>query len=141
MKIIPSLKKRAKVIAVISLLAFTVSFAACGPFKAPTDAAKAFMAELRTDPGAAYDHASDGFRTSGTKDEFLSFLEVYPEMTQVADSSFNNWSIENDVAVLRGTLTFDDGTTSPIEFTLQKINGTWLVSKFDLSPAPLEDEE
>ncbi len=128
-------KRRASIVATIALL--SIALTACGPFKAPTDAAKNFMAELRTDTTAAYESTSPGFKEITTLEDFDAFLVTFPEMTQVADSSFNSWNIVNEEADISGTVIFDDGSDTPIVFALSKEGAVWKVDGFELNPAPI----
>lgn len=132
-------KKRATITAVITVLALALT--ACGPFKAPTEAAKTFMGLLRTDVEAAFESTSPRFKDVTDMDGFLAYLDRFPEMTQVADSKFNSWDVVNDSASIRGTLTFDDGSTSSVEFLLFKESGVWKVGGFALNPDPVLETE
>lgn len=132
-------KRRVSIVATIALL--SIALTACGPFKAPTDAAKGFMAQLRTDTNAAYESTTPSFKELTTIEQFNGFLEVFPEMTQVADSRFNSWNIVNNEADISGTVFFDDDSDSTISFVLLKEAGVWKVAGFALNPEELEDAD
>lgn len=124
------------------LLAFSsvLFLTACGPFKAPSVAGRLFLDTLQTDADAAYEMTGEEFKAVVPQSMFDEFLSLNPQLMQIEETKFNSWHLEGGLATLGGNMTFEDGTTGPLELMLVKeADGEWRLYNMDL--APVQEEE
>jgi len=102
---------------------------------APIKAGGEFLEKLSTGKTSeAYQSASLQFKQSVSEEDFQLFLESYPVLTRVQDTSFNSFQIENKFASISGIITATDGQVSPVTIQLVDENNGWKVLNIDLNP-------
>lgn len=84
----------------------------------------------------AYEGTASGFRSSTTLKQYRRFVQEYPQLRDVADSSFNDRSVDNNMTTLSGTLTDSQGRESAIHLVLIKEGEQWKLLGIDLNAAP-----
>ncbi len=113
---------------------------ACGPFKQPTQSAKVFLDTLQTDTTAAYELTGEEFKAAVPQAQFDEFMSLNPKLTQIEETKFHSWYLEDGLATLNGEMTLEDGSKGPLELMLIKeADGEWRLFNMDL--APVEEEE
>lgn len=102
------------------------------------DATRTHLALLKNgDVQSAYEGTANGFRSATSLKQYRKFLQEYPQLTDVASSSFGDRKVENGTARLSGTLTNSAGQESPIQVLLVKEGEEWKILSIDLtSPTP-----
>ena len=96
-----------------------------------TDAADAFFATARGgDPKAVYAATSTQLHNVTTAEQLDGFIKQY-RLNQVADTTWNSRSFENNVGNVEGTVTLDDGSVVPLSIQLVKEGDVWKVSFID----------
>ena len=122
------------VIAVVLFFAFVGLIISCA-FSIGGPAMKAgevFLTQITAGQvDVAYESAAAKFKESVPKDVFTQFLKDYPIATKVKSVSFSSFNIENNVAVIDGTITTTDGKTGPVNMTLVNENNAWKVQYVD----------
>src|SRR3989338_6474555 len=73
-------------------------------------------------------------------EDFQGYVETNASVLKTTDTTFSNRSIENNVATLRGTHTGQDGTVTPVRWTLVHQGDRWLITAFRFGDIG-EDEE
>ena len=114
-----------------ALMFGTVWIATSGPVKV-IDAQLAALNE--GDLQKAYDHCSQGFRNATSFEKFKAFVEANPKVFKSKSSSFTNRNISGNQGTFRGTITGQDGTVTPIKFTVVKEGENWKVLGIFLNP-------
>lgn len=105
----------------------------------PQNAARDFVETAAAgDVAGAYASTSVAFQSVTTEEDLALFLEAFPVLAEAEDVSFHQFSIENDTAVVTGTIS-GAGETSPITFTLAHEEGEWRIVNFSLNPEDVPD--
>lgn len=99
---------------------------------APVGPIKAQLAAVDSgDLSKAYnDYTSKGFRDATSFDQFKQIVDANPQIFKSKSSSFNNVKIENGQAVVKGTITGQDGTVTNMQYKLVLENGQWKIQSF-----------
>jgi len=111
-------------------IAYTLSVTA-----APTESAETLFSLIEAgEYDLMYESLSPGLQSSTSKESFIMFVEDYPVMMLMDEVSFTKKKIENDLAMLSGTI-YGGGIESYIYVELKHIEDEWLVSlvSFDRS--------
>ena len=100
-----------------------------GIVKAPVKPIKAQLEALNNSNirEAYYDHTSKGFRDKTNYDDFVKFVESYPQIFKSKSSSFNSVNIDGTEALVKGSITGKDGTETNMAYKVVKENGKWLI--------------
>lgn len=127
------------------LLIFLGVYGLFSAASAPTKAAKSFLETVSSgDVGSAYTMTSTVFKEATAQEDLELFIEVFPVVAESTEITFNQFSIDNDVAVVSGTI-YSETESSPITVTLTKEGSEWKVVNFSLNPEDVpdfsEDEE
>ena len=102
-----------------------------------TSAADNFFATARGgDMEAVYALTSGQLRSVTTPDQLGAFIKVN-RFNQVAETSWNSRSFENNIGNVAGTVTLDDGTVAPVAMQLAKEGEEWKISYIDVTQAGL----
>jgi hypothetical protein len=114
----------------IAIVATVIAFKLTSP---PVQSADVFFGQLTSGQvDAAYASTADKFKNVGTEDQFKSFLQDSPILTEVASENFNDRSIVGSDATLKGTITGMDGSSSPITIDEVQEGGQWKISGLEL---------
>ena len=132
-------KKSGKVIKVIIasvvVLVLLVSFGIYGLYSAasaPGKAAKSFLKSAASgDITTTYNMTSSEFKEVTTEEDLSLFFEYFPIVVEATNVSFDQFSIEDGIATVSGTIESADAS-SPITFTLIKEEDKWKVVNFSL---------
>lgn len=122
-------------IVVIVLVGFLALGGSIGLFvyrltQPPADAGTAFLRQIATaGSDAAYATTSQAFQADVPKARLAELAQRFG-LTQFDDASWTSRNIEGSIAHISGTVTLKSGATLPMEMTLVKENGTWLVTGF-----------
>lgn len=65
-------------------------------------------------------------------DRFTATVKATPSLFAIADSSFNDRSIDTNGAKLAGTITLKAGTRVPASFSLVKENDSWRILAYHI---------
>jgi len=84
----------------------------------------------------AYTYTSKEFQRATPYDGFVKFLDAYPALKNNKEISFGERSMSNDTGKVTATLTANDGSVTPIQYSLVKENGEWKILGFVLTQAP-----
>lgn len=95
---------------------------------------KQLEALKKGDIKAAYAYTSKDFQNATSLDDFKAFIKQYPSLTNNRSSFFNERQIENNVGVMKGTLTAKDGAKTPIQYRLIKEDGVWKILNIEVLP-------
>lgn len=82
----------------------------------------------------AYELTSKQFQEVTSLEVFTQFVKQYPSLLKNKTYSFNEKIVENNIGTLKGTLTSEDGTVTPIEYKLVKENGEWKILSIEINP-------
>jgi TM2 domain-containing membrane protein YozV len=86
------------------------------------------LAALRTgDYEKAYSYTSSDFKKEISLSDFTQFINANPALKNNISASFPEREVNNNVGIIRGTLTFSDGKTIPIEIQFIKEEGNWKI--------------
>ena len=103
-----------------------------------TGAADKFFATARSgDMEAVYGLTSGQLRTVTTPDQLGAFIKTN-RFNQVADTTWNSRSFENNIGNVSGTVTLDDGAVVPVTMELLKEADGWKISYIDVTQAGLQ---
>lgn len=106
-----------------------------------TTVEKHLTALKKGDYYSAYALTSKDFKNSVSFEAFQEFVKRYPSLSKNKSHSFQERSIENNIGILKGTLTSEDGATTPVEYKLVKEEGEWKILSITLSPTGVKEEE
>ena len=81
--------------------------------------------------GAYNDYTSKIFRDKTSYDEYVEFIDKYPQIFESKSSSFTNVEIKNGEALVTGTITGKDGTKTKMAYKLVKENDKWVIYGFE----------
>ena len=84
------------------------------------------------DVEGAYALTSGEFKNATPLEDFKKFVEQYPTMSKNKSYTFTERSIENNIGTAKGSLTAEDGTVTPITYTLVKEEGEWKILNLKL---------
>jgi hypothetical protein len=112
-----------------ALMFGTVWIATSGPVKV-IDAQLAALNE--GDLQKAYDFCSQGFKNATSFEKFKAFVEANPQVFKSKDSSFTKRNISGNQGTFRGTITGQDGTVTPVKYTMVKEGESWKILGIDL---------
>lgn len=84
----------------------------------------------------AYNYGSIDFKNSVSLARFKEFVKANPSLTENRRASFNMRKIENNTAVISGTLESSEGAVTPIEYRFVKENGEWKILNINLNQPP-----
>jgi hypothetical protein len=102
-----------------------------------TSAADKFFATARGgDVEAVYALTSGQLRSVTTPDQLGAFLKIN-RFNQVAETSWNSRSFENNIGNVTGTVRLDDGSVVPVSMQLAKEGEEWKISYIDVTQAGL----
>lgn len=87
----------------------------------------------------AYSYFSATRQSAMSQEEFRDLVEQNSRVMKTHSSSFPSRKITNDVAVIRGTLTGQQGEVVTIRYTLVREKGRWVIQGFGLGE-PVEDD-
>ena len=100
-----------------------------------SNAADQFFATARGgDPKAVYAATSTQLQAVTTPEQLDGFIKQY-RLNQVADTTWNSRSFENNIGSVQGSVTLDDGSAVPLSIQLVKEGEVWKVSRIDTAPA------
>lgn len=103
-------------------------------FSAPADASQEWLELIREgNVDQAYDATSLEFQQVVTREDMTGFLAAYPVLANNTSATFSSFNIENDVAVVSGTIR-GAGDESPVTVTLVRQDGEWKVVEISLNP-------
>lgn len=95
----------------------------------PVAAIKTQLAEIRDGRlDDAYARLSIAYRARLSREGFAELLEKHPALSDNADASFWNRSLENDEMRLSGTLTARSGAKEKVVLELVREQGEWRIS-------------
>lgn len=110
------------------------AYALFGAVSAPKVAAKEFLeTAIEGDIASAYANSSADFQEVTSADDLGLFFEGYPVLAENTGIHFTNISIDNNTAVVYGTIE-GGGETGPITVNLVKEDGEWRVLNLSLEP-------
>lgn len=81
----------------------------------------------------AYSYTSKDFQKATSLSEFKKFIDQYPSLKNNESSFFNERVIENNVGIVKGTLTAKDGAKTPITYRLIWEDGKWKILNISVS--------
>ncbi|WP_392538646.1 DUF4864 domain-containing protein [Legionella sp. 227] len=81
----------------------------------------------------AYSYTSKDFQKATSLTDFKKFINQYPSLKNNASAFFNERIIENNIGIVKGTLTAQDGAKTPIEYRLIWEDGAWKILNIKLS--------
>lgn len=81
---------------------------------------------------AYYKYTSKDFQEATSLEAFRNFIKEYPIFSSYTSATFEPEKIENDIGVLKGTLTEQNGTKIPVEFRLTKDDNEWKVASISM---------
>ena len=84
------------------------------------------------DMAAAYAETSQAFRQATPLESFVSFVDIYPILKDVASRSFSSRSFKNELGSVEGTLTSSSGGVVPVTYQLVKEQGAWKIMHIKL---------
>jgi len=139
------------VITVVAIVAVVVVLIAAGigglvwfVFKAtapPVEAVRAHLEAINQgDYARAYTYLHVSVQQQMPLEDFQGYVETNSSVLKTTDTTFSNRSIQNNVATLRGTHTGQDGTVTPVRWTLVHQGDRWLITGFRFGDIG-EDEE
>lgn len=103
-------------------------------FSAPADASQEWLELIREgNVDQAYDATSFEFQQVVTREDMTGFLAAYPVLANNTSATFSSFNIENDVAVISGSIR-GAGEESPVTVTLVRQDGEWKVVEISLNP-------
>lgn len=76
---------------------------------------------------AYQDYTSNEFQSTTSLDQFTRFIENYPVFLNNQSSLFTERSFENRIGILKGNLTAQDKTQTPIEYRVVKEGKRWKI--------------
>jgi hypothetical protein len=114
------------VVVIVMALAFSLTSPAVDAVDAHLAALKQGQVEL------AYQGTSSDFQGATSLDAFRQFVDSYPALKDVAKASFDERSVENNLATLKGRITNSTGVVTAFNAQLRKEGGGWKVQALDL---------
>ena len=87
------------------------------------------------DISGAYALSSGEFKNATSLEVFTAFVKQYPSLSKNKSHTFTERSVENNQGTIKGSLTAEDGTVTPIIYNLVKENGEWLILNIDINPS------
>lgn len=118
---------------VFIIVIIVVAFAAtAGPVKTVE---KQLVLLKAGDVNGAYELTSGDFRKATSLEVFKTFIEKYPSLSKNKSHTFTERTIENNVGTIKGSLTAEDGTVTPVTYMLVNEGGKWLILNIDLNPS------
>jgi hypothetical protein len=129
------------VITVVAIVAVVVVLIAAGigglvwfVFKAtapPVEAVRAHLAAINQgDYAGAYSYLHTSVQQQMSLEDFQGYVESNSSVLKTTDTTFSNRSIQNNVCTLRGTHTGQDGTVTPVRWTLVHQGERWFITGF-----------
>jgi len=116
-------------VAVIAGIFLIVKKATAGP----EEVVHAFLeAASAGDYAAAHDYFSAPLKEAQSLEDFTAAAEANPMFFKVAETTFNNRSIDTAGAELSGTATLEVGTVVPASFKLVRENGEWKLISYQI---------
>ena len=107
----------------------------------PVEAVRAHLAAINQgDYARAYTYLHTSVQQQMSLEDFQGYVETNSSVLKTTDTTFSNRSIQNDVCTLRGTHTGQDGTVTPVRWTLVHQGDRWLITAFRFGDTG-EDEE
>ncbi|CAM3013677.1 TM2 domain [Legionella steigerwaltii] len=86
------------------------------------------LSALKTgDIEKAYSYTSKDFQKTTSLSDFKKFINQYPSLKNNKSAFFNERIIENNIGLVKGTLTATDGAKTPIEYRLIWEDGAWKI--------------
>lgn len=126
-------------IALVILAVIAIFFIGFKALSGPSDAAQDWFTQIRNDEiTAAYNATADEFRAATSEDDMTNFLAAYPVVADNTDVNFNQFSIENNIAILSGTIK-GAGESTPITVNLIRRDGTWQVTEISVNPEDIPE--
>ena len=97
----------------------------------PVEAVRAHLDAINQgDYARAYSYLHSSVQQQMTLEDFQGFVESNAAVLKTTDTTFSNRKVENNVATLRGTHTGQDGTVTPVRWTLVYQGDRWLITGF-----------
>jgi len=136
---IPQKKKLSKLVkVVIGIFAFIIVVIVVA-FVATAGPAKTVEKQLTLlkagDINGAYQLTSGEFKNATSLDAFTAFVKKYPSLSKNKSHTFTERTVTNNQGTIKGSLTAEDGTVTPITYLLVKESGKWLILGIDLNPS------
>ena len=118
---------------VFIIVVIVVAFVAtAGPVKT---AEKQLVLLKAGDINGAYELTSGEFKNATSLEAFTAFVKQYPSLTKNKSHTFTERTVENNQGTIKGSLTAEDGTVTPITYMFVKEQGKWLILSIDLNPS------
>ncbi len=122
-------------IAAFMALVLVIVFGVLKATAAPVNEVRAFLERTGAgDPAGARAHLSAALAREIDEARLREMIERSPDFFRAADTSFIQRKIENDRAILRGTIHARSGATVPCEFQLVREGGGWRISYLSARP-------
>lgn len=97
----------------------------------PAEAVRAHLAAINQgDYARAYTYLHSSVQQQMSLEDFQGFVEANASVLKTSDTTFSNRNIQNNVCTLRGTHTGQDGTVTPVRWTVVYQGDRWLISGF-----------
>ena len=117
-------------IGVIIVIAMILAFSLTAP---AVDAIDAHLAAIKQGQiERAYEGTTSGFREVTSLDDYRHFLNSYPILKNVSETSFDERQVEDGVATLKGRVTDSEETIAAFHAQLKKEGESWKVQAIDL---------
>jgi hypothetical protein len=121
------------IIGIVIVIAMVLAFSLTSP---AVDAVNAHLAALKQGQvELAYQGTSSDFQGATSLDAFRQFVDSYPVLKDVAKTSFDERSVENNLATLKGRITNSTGAVTAFNAQLSKEGDSWKVQALDLPGA------
>jgi len=117
-------------LAVIAIVVVVIAFSATSGVVKAVEKHLALLKE--GDVAGAYELTSGEFKNATSLAEFEAFVAQYPALSNNKSHSFTERSVENNMGTVRGSLTAEDGTVTPIKYTLVKERGEWRILSIEI---------
>lgn len=124
-KSMPLWFKLASFLAVVALMAVTAGILFTESWVDVVD--HQLVALRNQDVPKAYSYTSADFQTTTPLEDFRRFVDTYPIFSKNQSAHFTQRSIEGNVGTLKGLLTSNDHTNTPIEYKLIKEENGWKI--------------
>lgn len=113
----------------IGVFVFIIYKATAGP----EQTVQSFLAAAEAgNYAAAHDYFSAPLKNVQPLDVFIESAQANADMFQVADTTFNNRSVDMNGAELSGSVTLKSGTQVPAQFKLVKEDGEWRLISYSI---------
>ena len=100
----------------------------------PERVVKSFLAAAASgDYQAAHNHFSAALKEEQPYEQFAQSAQANQRLFKASDTTFSNRNMSGDEVTLSGSLTLEDGSSTPASFSLVRENNTWKLNSYNMT--------